>query len=304
MKIVHELKRYPLISKLHEAKASVDQSVVDGLEKALRDERIYVDEFYYDPQISAITLEIYDGDWKHEHLHTKFFITEYLEKLGYKVIHMSQQIGDSDDDCYSARHVFLIREKPQDADYTDDGVINLDLKEGKVEPFNTSRTGFSFYNTFLDPEDKINSRTTSIDYYKFEKGLEGRIVYMTCDKYFEEIAKHVFDKTVEQCKRGLEQDHIDQYAEDIKNGAKYTLPYIDYANEMQEGRHRMLAVEKAFGKDAEAPVLVVELAQPTDEEIKDYAKRRWNTEDPYWIDYVKSGLKSYANQYSSTKYDG
>lgn len=301
IRVIEQKKlRLPLINKLNEAKASVDQSIIDGLEKALRDERIYVDEFYYDPRIGAISFEIYSGDWKHEHLHTKFFVTEYLENLGYKVIHMSQQLGDSDDDSYDARHIFLIRENPENADKDENGVI----KESKIDCFTLNKTGMSFYDTFLDPDDMINSRTSSIDYFKFEKGLVGRIVYMTCDKYFEEIASHVFDKSVEDCKKSTIQDNIDKYAEDLESGTKYRLPFIDYANESQEGRHRMMAVEKVFGKSAEAPVLVVELTEATPEEIEEYVQKRWNTSDPYWINYVKNCLEGAKKEYSNTRYTG
>lgn len=50
---------------------------------------------------------------------------------------------------------------------------------------------------------------------------------------------------------------VEKYAENMKEGDVFPLPYLDYADNLQEGRHRALAFEKAFGEYKEFPVMVI-----------------------------------------------
>lgn len=113
--------------------------------------------------------------------------------------------------------------------------------------FNTGSTGTSFYDDFLDKNQ--------IDYKKLAKGLVGRIEYMTPDSYFKRIAKYIFKVSEARAYYGVNQDKVDKYAEMMKNGTKFDLPYINYVSKGQEGRHRILAAKK-LGETV-IPVLVV-----------------------------------------------
>ena len=44
-----------------------------------------------------------NGDWKHQHLRLKWLMDEF----GYD--HVCEYIDSSDDDCYTAEHIFVKR---------------------------------------------------------------------------------------------------------------------------------------------------------------------------------------------------
>lgn len=49
-----------------------------------------------------VVVEVFWGDWKHEHLYLKYV----MQQKGYK--HLSEEVTEEDgSDCYSAEHVFV-----------------------------------------------------------------------------------------------------------------------------------------------------------------------------------------------------
>lgn len=128
------------------------------------------------------------------------------------------------------------------------------------------------------------------DYMKFEKGVTSEIIEMTAKEYFDSIDKYIYRNPY----AGVVPRKVDAYAEDMKNGDKFPMPYLNYSDVYgpgQEGRHRMLAMAKAFGNQTKAKVLVVTDADPSDDEIMEYAKKKV-PEDPQWaFDYVKSKFR-------------
>lgn len=122
----------------------------------------------------------------------------------------------------------------------------------KVNPF-TNSTNTSYYDVFLDDESKVSrSNYTVKDYYRFEKGVEGRIEYMTADEYFDRCNKYSGDNYRLTGQRSL--DKVLQYAKDMSKGDKFPLPYINQSknNFGQEGRHRMLAASKVYGSQTKS----------------------------------------------------
>ena len=109
------------------------------------------------------------------------------------------------------------------------------------------------------------------EYYKFEKGLEGCIEYMTARDYMEICSKYVFDGR--DSYRGIIYNNVDKYADAMRSGTKFYMPYIRYGYG-QEGRHRMLAADKVY-PNCEFPVLVIYNAEYTDEERIDYLKKKY-----------------------------
>ena len=57
---------------------------------------------------NSIKVEVLNGDWKHEHILLKNKATEYFKKLGYKVNYTKDVIDGSEDDTYSAVHIFRL----------------------------------------------------------------------------------------------------------------------------------------------------------------------------------------------------
>lgn len=70
---------------------------VEEINKHFSDNKLFVSDVnsHYSDMIISVT--IYDGDWKHEH-----GLCDYLMKeLGYECFNVNE-IGNSEDDCYSA----------------------------------------------------------------------------------------------------------------------------------------------------------------------------------------------------------
>lgn len=120
------------------------------------------------------------------------------------------------------------------------------------------------------------------DYMRFEKGQDAHLEYMTANDYMKGCSE-IFNKDINQLYRTLpEKDNVDKYAKNMLDGNIFPLPYLDYVNKGQEGRHRALAVAKAYGEDAVLPVIVITPSQPTDEEIREYARNRWGKSEEDW----------------------
>lgn len=163
--------------------------------------------------------------------------------------------------------------------------------ESFVDTFKTNKTGVSFYDQILDPKDS--------EYMKFMKGVVGHIEKMTAHQYIQILADEVFGCSYDKVRNGLSQDKIDKYADMMKSGTKFNLPYINlhsYFGPSQEGRHRMIAMAQAFGEDAEGSVLVVEPYEPVDEEIEDYAKRKYGKDVEFGISYINGCLDKYLER--------
>ena len=120
--------------------------------------------------------------------------------------------------------------------------------------FDETSTHTSYYDNFLNEKD--------LEYMRKAKNRNGEIVMMTPDEYYKEASK-IFrrnnDRNVDVASlvRQRSNEYTDQYVKDMKNGDKFPLPYLNYADNSQEGLHRMLAAKRAFGPDIKYPVLVV-----------------------------------------------
>lgn len=92
------------------------------------------------------------------------------------------------------------------------------------------------------------------------KGRTATIVEMSPDEYMERAYRQIFKKPTEKGKTFADipehSEDIAKYAEAMRNGEKFPLPYLDYAGGGQEGRHRALAA-KAAGIDR-IPVVIID----------------------------------------------
>ena len=117
------------------------------------------------------------------------------------------------------------------------------------------------------------------DYKYFEKGMNGRMTKMTCDEYIQHCVDDIFKSSYEGVVRWVDEAKVHEYARHMKQGETFPIPYLNYADGQQEGRHRAFAVKEAFGADAEFPVLeVFPVKKPPLDIIKDYCIRKYGNE--------------------------
>lgn len=114
------------------------------------------------------------------------------------------------------------------------------------EGFTTKSTGIPFYDNFLDKND--------IAYMRKHKHLDGYIASMSPVDYLEGCAD-IFNSTLEVQIYSTQRDNIEKYAKMMRNGTKFNMPVLNYAQNTQEGRHRAQAAYMNGIK--EIPVLII-----------------------------------------------
>ena len=119
-------------------------------------------------------------------------------------------------------------------------------------PFDVRKTGMSFYNQFF----------TDPDYMEEYKNLKHKIIELSPKEYFRECAK-IFNSTYEN---QINQTKADKqtlaHLKEVLQKYKKTFPitFLNYAENSQEGRHRMYVVGELLGWDKKFPVMIVEHA--------------------------------------------
>ena len=149
-------------------------------------------------------------------------------------------------------------------------------------------TDTSYYDNFLNPKD--------LEYMRKNKNRDGEIVMMTPDEYFEGASeifnrRHSASELVDQ----RSDKYTNQYVEDMKNGDKFPLPYLNFADPGQEGLHRMLAAKRIFGPDVKYPVLVVTVYDQSIEDEKLMWKEISQFEQKEFrkiVDYLESYIEN------------
>ena len=150
------------------------------------------------------------------------------------------------------------------------------------------KTRVSDYDAMMD-NSKLKRDATQHEYYKFEKGYDYVIEYMTAQEYMDLCSDKVFDGR--NAYNGVDEETVDKYAESMRNGDKFPLPYINVSKYSgQEGRHRMLAGAKAFGEDTEFPVMIIFNSKPTESEIVDYCKKAYGENWEWAFNWVASNF--------------
>ena len=121
--------------------------------------------------------------------------------------------------------------------------------------FDERTTGVSFYNQFLTSSD--------LDYLKNKKNLVGKVVYMSPNEYYAECGKHGFGHPVSaeslKSQRAADKETIEHLKKVLTLYRKrFPMPFINYAENGQEGLHRMYVAGELLGWDApKHPVLCV-----------------------------------------------
>lgn len=118
--------------------------------------------------------------------------------------------------------------------------------------FSKTTTGVSFYDDILNEPD----------YMEKNKNLVGKIVMMTPTKYFEECGK-IFNSNAQKSLNMVKADT--EVTDELKSVVldyryKLSMPYLNYASNEQEGRHRMYIAGELLGWNTPQPVLIVDYA--------------------------------------------
>ena len=146
-----------------------------------------------------------------------------------------------------------------------------------VNPFDTTKVGIPFYDEFL----------TDPDYMEEVKNLRHEIVKMSPRDYFQECAK-IFNSTIErQISQTAADDQTFDHLKDVLQIYKKTFPiaFLNYAQNSQEGRHRMYCVGELLGWDKKFPVMVIDWAD------KEKAEKEANAEKEAKINNIKNDIQ-------------
>ena len=145
-----------------------------------------------------------------------------------------------------------------------------DLDEASIDPegkYTDYGTGKVTSDNIFDSKTHVpfyDQLFTNPEYMAEEENLKGHIEMMSPKEYFEECATKIFrNSSVESLKRSRAADPrvLEEIREIIvKYKRQVFLPYINYAEQNQEGLHRMLVAAELFGWDHKFPVLVIEWA--------------------------------------------
>jgi len=99
--------------------------------------------------------------------------------------------------------------------------------------------GFFKNRTDIPDYDKVLDGKLS-ELPKYYAGWVGRIKFMSPEKYFREVADMQKTSYARQFEI-IRPQNVDKIAANMRDGVKYSLPYLDYVNNTQEGRHRVKA---------------------------------------------------------------
>ena len=120
-------------AKSNKKKDSLKESLSNDLAIEFRDycetQNLYIEEIngYNFGDNIVISYEIYTGDWKHDHLRSRFLAEEFFFEKGYEISSVNYyEIGESDSDVYDA-HYDLTLEKIEIEHENPDEEIEINL---------------------------------------------------------------------------------------------------------------------------------------------------------------------------------
>lgn len=101
--------------ELEKVPGLLNWDVADQLEQHFRNNRLWVDELHYNEVKDCIEYDINWGDWKHEHLRSKWLLEELFKELGI-VAHINSHTTEEDgSDTYSAHYIVRAMGKMNEA---------------------------------------------------------------------------------------------------------------------------------------------------------------------------------------------
>ena len=157
----------------------------------------------------GMQIVIYNGDWKHEHLYMKHLLDEFFTNKGINISITFEEIGESDQDTFSARYdiTFNVKSPEYSADgsiWSDTDSTEQDLNDGLYE-------GKHYGGTF-----DINDTA-----------------YFTQDD-LDEFSNDVIEKLSDATHADIIADVVDCYLDEDTNELELTLSYNEYKHTHKE----------------------------------------------------------------------
>lgn len=154
-------------------------------------------------------------------------------------------------------------------------LLNYGHNAIKGDKINRQFKGDDFFN-INNVNPFIKQIMEKPEYFKYEKNTIIKIVHMSPDNYFKECAK-ARNGTYHNEMRMVDFDGAFNYSRYMLDGDKFPVPYIDYKNGDQEGRHRAYAVQMLINEDlikpTKIPVVVIKKANTTKEQYQEYIRK-------------------------------
>lgn len=101
--------------ELEKVPGLLNWDVADQLEQHFRNNRLWVDELHYNQVKDCIEYDINWGDWKHEHLRSKWLLEELFKELGIVANINSHTTEEDGSDTYSAHYIVRAMGKMNEA---------------------------------------------------------------------------------------------------------------------------------------------------------------------------------------------
>jgi len=117
---------------------------------------------------------------------------------------------------------------------------------------------------------------------RYQRSMEGKVVQMTPEEYLDRCAQ-LQGNSIHTQHELLDRSKIRAFAERMSKGEKFALPYIDYYQKQQEGRHRVMAA-KYMGCQ------VVNIGVFNEEGREDPYSEGWDEEREYTLEDLQDKL--------------
>lgn len=101
--------------ELEKVPGLLNWDVADQLEQHFRNNKLWVDELHYNQVKDCIEYDINWGDWKHEHLRSKWLLEELFKELGIAANINSHTTEEDGSDTYSAHYIVRAMGKMNEA---------------------------------------------------------------------------------------------------------------------------------------------------------------------------------------------
>ena len=161
--------------------------------------------------------------------------------------------------------------------------------------FDVNKAEASYYNGILHDSD----------YYKTHKNKQGKIVWMTPQKYYETCADDIFNVPLSSLKSSRSYDvKTNEFLKRVilEQKKKFPIAVIDYTSKGQEGLHRMQVAGELVGWDVKQPVLIIdwfdkELHKQSEERKRVYEiQRRIENAVKKSLHYTYSNIEEFKEQ--------